>query len=151
VNYNCPGQIVVAGSRAELAELAPAVRAAGGRTVPLRVSGAFHSPYMDGAAERFGRALEGLRFREPAVPLYSDATAEPYAGDFGALLQRQMRSPVRWRLLVERLCAAGIDTVVEVGPGDTLCGLARKTAPALTALQAGDCAQLDKTLEELGC
>jgi len=151
VNYNCPGQLVAAGPREELAKLAEAVRAAGGRTVPLRVSGAFHSPYMKEASEAFGRALEGVRFAAPSVPLYSDATALPYEGDFAALLQRQIRSPVRWRRIIENLRAAGIGTVVELGPGGTLAGLAKKTAPSLACLSVEDAASLKRTLEELEC
>jgi len=151
VNYNCPGQVVAAGPRAQLALLNEAVRAAGGRSIPLRVSGAFHSPYMKDAAEAFGRALENVEFAAPEVPLYADATAEPYAGDFRALLKRQIESPVRWRALVENLRDAGIDTFVELGPGSTLCGLIQKTDPALTVLHVEDAASLEKTREALSC
>jgi [acyl-carrier-protein] S-malonyltransferase len=151
VNYNCPGQVVAAGPKDGLAKLSELVRAAGGRAVPLRVSGAFHSPYMADAAGTFGEALSRVTFQTPAVPLYSDATALPYEDNFRELLQKQICSPVRWRRLIENLRAAGIDTVAELGPGGVLTGLAKKTAPELVCLSVEDGASLAKTLEVLGC
>lgn len=138
VNYNCPGQLVVAGAREELESFKTAVKEAGGKALPLAVGGGFHSPFMEGAAEAFAGVLARFAIKDPALPLYANATARPYEGDYRALLVRQMKSPVRWQGTVEAMLAAGIDTFIEVGPGKTLCGLIKKTAPQAAVLQVED-------------
>ena len=138
VNYNCPGQLVAAGAREELEAFKAAVKEAGGKALPLAVGGGFHSPFMEGAAAAFAGVLAGFPVGEPALPLYANATARPYEGDYRALLVRQMKSPVRWQGTVEAMLAAGIDTFIEVGPGKTLCGLIKKTAPQAAVLQVED-------------
>lgn len=138
VNYNCPGQLVVAGAREELEAFKAAVKEAGGKALPLAVGGGFHSPFMEGAAEAFAGVLARFAIKDPALPLYANATARPYEGDYRALLVRQMKSPVRWQGTVEAMLAAGIDTFIEVGPGKTLCGLIKKTAPQAAVLQVED-------------
>ena len=138
VNYNCPGQLVVAGAREELESFKTAVKEAGGKALPLAVGGGFHSPFMEGAAEAFAGVLARFAMKDPALPLYANATARPYEGDYRALLVRQMKSPVRWQGTVEAMLAAGIDTFIEVGPGKTLCGLIKKTAPQAAVLQVED-------------
>ena len=138
VNYNCPGQLVVAGAREELEPFKAAVKEAGGKALPLAVGGGFHSPFMEGAAEAFAGVLARFAMKDPALPLYANATARPYEGDYRALLVRQMKSPVRWQGTVEAMLAAGIDTFIEVGPGKTLCGLIKKTAPQAAVLQVED-------------
>lgn len=138
VNYNCPGQLVAAGAREDLEAFKAAVKEAGGKALPLAVGGGFHSPFMEGAAAAFAEVLAGFPVGEPALPLYANATARPYEGDYRALLVRQMKSPVRWQGTVETMLAAGIDTFIEVGPGKTLCGLIKKTAPQAAVLQVED-------------
>ena len=138
VNYNCPGQLVVAGAREELEPFKAAVKEAGGKALPLAVGGGFHSPFMEGAAEAFAGVLARVAMKDPALPLYANATARPYEGDYRALLVRQMKSPVRWQGTVEAMLAAGIDTFIEVGPGKTLCGLIKKTAPQAAVPQVED-------------
>lgn len=138
VNYNCPGQLVVAGAREELEAFKAAVKEAGGKALPLAVGGGFHSPFMEEAAEAFAGVLARFAIKDPALPLYANATARPYEGDYRALLVRQMKSPVRWQGTVEAMLAAGIDTFIEVGPGKTLCGLIKKTAPQAAVLQVED-------------
>ena len=142
VNYNCPGQLVVAGAREELEPFKAAVKEAGGKALPLAVGGGFHSPFMEGAAEAFAEVLARFAIQDPALPLYANATARPYEGDYRALLVRQMKSPVRWQGTVEAMLAAGIDTFIEVGPGKTLCGLIKKTAPQAAVLQVEDAESL---------
>ncbi len=138
VNYNCPGQLVVAGDKAELERFKADVKEAGGKAIPLAVGGGFHSPFMEGAAAEFGEALRGFAVGAPRLALYANVTGRPYDGDIPALLERQVKSPVRWQETVENMCAAGIDTFVEVGPGKTLCGLIRKIAPEAAVLQVED-------------
>lgn len=138
VNYNCPGQLVVAGARGELEAFKEDVKAAGGKALPLAVSGGFHSPFMDEAAEAFAADLAAFSFGPVSIPLYSNYTAQPYTGDAAVLLKNQMKSPVRWQKTVENMLAAGVDTFVEVGPGKTLCGLIRKINPSAAVYQVED-------------
>lgn len=126
VNYNCPGQLVVAGDKGELAAFSADIKAAGGRAIPLAVSGGFHSPFMDKAAERLYADMEKMSFSAPDIPVYSNYTAEPYGSDPALLLREQIRNPVRWQKIVENMIADGVDTFVEVGPGKTLSGLISK-------------------------
>lgn len=134
VNFNCPGQVTVAGTKEALKEFSGPVRELGGRCVPLRVGGAFHSPMMRGAAEAFAGVLQETRFGTPRIPLYSDLTARPYQGDPAYLLSEQIASPVRWEELVRSMIEAGIETFVEIGPGRTLCGLIRRIDSGVRAL-----------------
>ena len=123
VNYNCPGQVSVAGPASELAAFGQKVKEAGGRFMPLKVSGAFHSPFMREASEGFKAALTGYDIKAPGMPLYSNMTALPYEGDPAPLLAGQICSPVLWRRTVENMIAGGTDTFIETGPGKTLSGL----------------------------
>lgn len=149
VNYNCPGQIAVSGLKAEMDAFKAAVKTAGGRALPLRVKGGFHSPFMAPAAEGFAAALAAVEWKTPVLPLYSDCTGLPYEGDFAALLQKQIVSPVRWQSIVEHMAAQGADTFVELGPGTTLSGLIKKTLPDARTLHVEDAASLAETLEAL--
>lgn len=149
VNYNSPGQLVVAGDRAQLEPFKEEVKAAGGRAIPLKVGGGFHSPFMAPAAEAFARDLGAFTISQPRIPLYANVTAIPYSGDPKDLLARQMQSPVRWQETVEHMLGAGIDTFVEVGPGKTLCGLIGKIAPGAAVFQVEDADSLEATLNAL--
>lgn len=145
VNFNCPGQIAVSGSASELPLFSEEVRGLGGRALPLKVRGAFHSPFMRPAAEAFARDLAEVALADPKIPLYSNVTALPY-GDPAALLPKQIESPVRWEQLVRNMVAAGIDTFVEVGPGRTLCNMIQKTDPAVRTFCVSD---MDALLAEV--
>ncbi len=135
VNFNCPGQVTVSGLSARMADVAEAVKAAGGRTVPLKVKGAFHSPFMREASAAFAEELAGIPFRKPAVPLWSDMTAEPYPDDGAAeLLSGQISSPVQWERIIRGMIAGGIDTFIEIGPGKTLCNMIRRISPEARAV-----------------
>ena len=138
VNYNCPGQIVVSGRSDQLPILSEAVRAAGGRVLPLKVSGAFHSPFMEKAADSFYGELQKTPFMRPQVPVYSNVTAQLYGSDFAGLLSRQICSPVRWEQLVRNMIGTGIDTFIEIGPGKTLSGLIRKIDRSVRTLAVCD-------------
>ena len=133
VNYNCPGQISVAGLADQMSAFSQDVKAAGGRASPLKVSGGFHSPFMASASMGFAEALKAAEFQAPSCPVYSNVTAQPYDGDPAALLAKQISSPVRWEELIRNLIAAGIDSFVEIGPGKTLTNLIKKIDPAVEA------------------
>ena len=149
VNYNCPGQVSVSGAKEEMADFMAAVKTAGGRALPIKVKGGFHSPFMRAAAEDFGRFLEGQELREPALPLYSNRTGGVYGGDMARLLSEQICSPVRWETIVRAMAAEGADTFVELGPGKTLCGLVNKTLENVRAFAVSDRAGTEAVLAEV--
>lgn len=149
VNYNCPGQVAVAGLTASLEPFKAAVKEAGGRALPLKVSGGFHSPFMAQAGKKFGAALGEADIAAPELPLYSNVTGLPYAGEMKELLERQISSPVRWSQILEHMAGQGTDTFIEVGPGKTLCGFVGKTLGEARALHVEDMESLARTLEEV--
>ena len=133
VNFNCPGQITVSGLSSQMGEFSADVKAEGGRAIPLKVTGAFHSPFMKDAAKAFGQELSATTLKNPALPLYSDLTAKPYDGDPATLLSDQICNPVRWEALIRNMIADGVDRFVEIGPGRTLTNMIKKIDPAVTA------------------
>ena len=134
-NLNMPNQTVVGGTR-EVVEKAMALAKERGaqRAQELNVSGAFHSRLMQPAVEGLKAALESARFAAPAVAVVSNVTAEPIveAGPFRDELLRQVVSPVRWHQSIATMCAAGVTTFVEFGPGKVLTGMVRRLAPGAT-------------------
>lgn len=150
VNYNCPGQLVVAGLKSSLGDFLSDVAANGGRAVPLNVSGGFHSPFMESASIRLAQMLSGMDVKAPQMPVYANYTAEPYGeNDAKLLLEKQVSNPVRWQQTVERMIEAGVDTFVEVGAGKTLCGLIKKTNRAVKVYNVEDADTLAATLAAL--
>jgi malonyl CoA-acyl carrier protein transacylase len=125
-NDNAPGQVVLSGPAAGLDDARRALRAAGLKAIRLQVAGAFHSPAMATAAVRFREVLATVCFREPTVPVFSSVTAAPFA-EPRTDLAAALTGPVRWRETVARMRAAGAREFVEVGPGDVLTGLIRRT------------------------
>ena len=150
VNYNCPGQLVVAGLKSSLGDFLSDVAANGGRAVPLNVSGGFHSPFMESASIRLAQVLSGMDVKAPQMPVYANYTAEPYGeNDAKLLLEKQVSNPVRWQQTVERMIEAGVDTFVEVGAGKTLCGLIKKTNRTVKVYNVEDADTLAATLAAL--
>lgn len=149
VNYNCPGQTVVACARNTLIPLVEAIRQRGGKAVPLKVSGAFHSPLMQHVSSAFRDLLSEVRFQPPRIPLYANTTGLPYEESPAAVLPKQMCSPVQWQATIENMVAAGIDTFVEIGPGTTLCGFIERIAPGRRLFHVEDCASLESAVR--GC
>ncbi len=128
-NYNCPGQTVITGEKAAVDKAAAACSEAGAkRTVPLKVSGPFHSALLKGAGEKLGEALEDVEIHEIKVPYLTNVTAD-YVKSTDAVkgyLKQQVFSSVRWQQTIERLIADGADEFVEIGPGRSLAGFMRK-------------------------
>jgi [acyl-carrier-protein] S-malonyltransferase len=127
-NYNCPGQLVVSGTEEGVARLMEAAQAAGARrAVRLNVSGGFHSPLTEPAAQRLKPALEAVTFGEPATPFLSTVTSRlEEARAIVPLLVRQLTAPVRFTQSVEDLVRRGVTRFVEIGPGSVLSGLIRR-------------------------
>ena len=123
VNFNCPGQIVVSGTKG-------AVGLGASRAIELVVAGGFHTELMRPAAERLGVALAGVEFAEPECPVYANVDVEAYgsAAEIPAKLMAQLTGAVRWQQTVERLLGEGFERFVEIGPGRVLTGLVKKTA-----------------------
>ena len=149
VNYNCPGQLVCAGEKSQIEEFCGKVAEAGGKAVPLAVSGGFHSPFMESASQTLKEVLEPMELSEAKVPVYANYTAQPYGGSAKELVTQQVKNPVRWQETVERLVELGVDTFIECGPGKTLCGLIRKTAKGVKTLNVQDAESLQAALEAL--
>lgn len=126
VNFNCPEQVTVSGLSSQMADFFAAVKAAGGRAIPLKVKGAFHSPFMLAAAEAFAKELEAVHIHSRSLPLYSNMTANIYTDDVADLLAGQICSPVQWENIIRNMLAEGIDTFIEIGPGKTLTNMIRK-------------------------
>lgn len=153
VNYNSPAQTVCAGSPEAIERLAALVKEAGGRAMPLNVSGAFHSPHMQSASEGLTQTLAEVAPHSPCVPVWANVTARPYPDDADLtrdLLARQVASPVRWAQTLQGLANEGVDTFIEVGPGKVLTGLVKRTLPGARALSCETPADLDAVLQALG-
>jgi [acyl-carrier-protein] S-malonyltransferase len=136
-NHNAPGQLVISGSQRGVEAAAQLAIARGARRViPLNVSGAFHSPLMTDAASLFGVALDSVALFDPQPPVVCnvDARAVHTAGVLRERLREQLTAPVRWIECVERLVELGAETLIEVGPGSVLSGLARRIAPGVRAV-----------------
>jgi [acyl-carrier-protein] S-malonyltransferase len=150
-NYNCPGQIVVSGENAAVDRLIEEAAARGARkTVKLRVSGAFHSPLVARAAERLRPALSKASWRDPAPPFMSTVSARiEDAQRIGLLLVEQLTGPVRFTHAVRGLVKDGVETFVEIGPGQVLSGLLRRCDRSLRTISVGDPEAVRKLRETL--
>ena len=144
-NDNAPGQVVISGTLARLAEASEALRQMGARrSIPLKVSGPFHSPLMASVGAQLATAFAAARWHDADPPVVSNVTAEPVrdAGEIRALLARQVHSPVEWVRSLRRMAAEGVDTFLECGPGGALSGMVRRTLPGARALEVFDRASL---------
>ena len=130
-NFNTLEQTVISGSPELVAQAGNLAKAEGARVVPLKVSGAWHSPLMAGASADFTACLSKLTFTAPQLPIYLNATAGPETNPelLRQLMSGQLTAPVRWAELILNLKTAGVDTWVEVGPKNVLTGLVRKILP----------------------
>lgn len=150
VNYNSPEQTAVAGAPEQLKSFAEAVKAEGGRAVPLAVSGAFHSLYMNAAAEHLADYVQNVDMQQGVCPVYANRTAQPYTVDTAReLVSSQVNHPVQWVKTIEQMMADGIDCFIEVGPGKTLSGLVKKITADAQVYKVENTADLDALLQSL--
>jgi [acyl-carrier-protein] S-malonyltransferase len=135
-NFNCPGQIVIAGSKAACERAVSTAEEFGCRAVPLAVAGAFHSTIMAPAAEGLREHLAVTPIAKPKIPVISNVDAQYHSEPEAvrASLVRQLTQPVMWQQCVERMAADGSDRFVEFGPGRILTGLMRKINRSLSAV-----------------
>ncbi len=150
-NYNCPGQVVVSGENAAVDKLIAEATARGARkTVKLRVSGGFHSPLVARAAERLRPALAKVHWRDPVTPYMSTVSARlEDAHRIAGLLAEQLTAPVRFTQAVRGLVKDGVETFVEIGPGQVLGGLLRRCDRSLRTISVGDPESLRKLEDTL--
>jgi [acyl-carrier-protein] S-malonyltransferase len=145
-NLNCPGQVVISGTKAACDRAIAAAKEHGiRRAMALPVAGAFHSQLMAPAAERLRAALAATAFSDPRVPVYTNVHAGPVtkASEIAGLLEKQLTSPVRWAESVANLNASGVMSFWELGPGKTLCGMISRT------VQGVECRNLDTAADAM--
>lgn len=134
-NYNSPGQLVVSGETTAVEALIDRAKKAGAKLAKkLPVNGAFHSPLMESARSELAKAIAATPFHRPRVPVYSNVTARPETDPekIKDLLVQQLTSSVRWAHTLRQMWADGIRTFYELGPGNVLAGLVRRTLPEAT-------------------
>ena len=136
-NYNAPGQIVIAGEKAAVADAIQACKDAGAkRALALDVSGPFHSPLMEPAAEEFSAVLSAIPVRMPTTPVVQNVHARVAVDEqeIRANLVAQLSAPVRWTESIEQLLSEGAEQFIESGPGNVLCGLVKRIARGTPAV-----------------
>lgn len=151
-NYNCPGQIVISGKKERVEAACEKLKEAGAkRTVPLNVSGPFHSGMLCEAGKKLGEVLEPVTVHTPKIPYVANVTAQfvTDASQVKPLLEQQVSSSVRWQQSVEEMIQAGIDTFIEIGPGKTLAGFMRKINRNVTVLNIEKLEDVEKVLQAL--
>lgn len=128
-NYNCPGQMVITGKTEAVRAAAEHLKAAGAkRTIPLNVSGPFHSPFLQTAGEELRKEIEKTELHPLRIPYVANVTAEKVERreEIADLLSKGVSSPVKWQQTMEYMIAEGVNTFVEIGPGRTLSGFLKK-------------------------
>ena len=147
-NYNCPGQIVIAGNKDKVESALEKCKEYGSKkAVMLPVSAPFHTPLLAGAGQKLGQELDKYILESPKTKVISNVTVLPYESDIKDLLVRQVSSPVRWEESVRKMIDMGIDTFIEVGPGDSLSKFIRKIDRSMNIYNVSDLATLFETLK----
>lgn len=151
-NVNAPGQVVVAGSTEDIEWVSGNARDLGvRRVIPLKVAGAFHSGFMEPAADEVGEALSAMTFSEPQFPVWSNVTAQPHeAGKLADSLRSQVVSTVRFEESLMNMAAAGVDTFVHIGPGDVTAGMAKRTVEEATIHTVSEVSDIPAVAASLG-
>ena len=152
VNFNSPGQVVIAGQVAAVDKASELLKAAGAkRVLPLPVSAPFHTSLMKPAAENMAKHIAATIFRAPTIPVVHNVNAKTSSDPeaIKALMIQQIDHPVLWVDCVKTMVSANIKTVVECGPGKVLCGLCTRIEKELTAFGIEDVAGLEKALAEI--
>lgn len=144
-NDNCPGQVVISGEVAAVEAAAPVLSEAGAkRVLPLNVSGAFHSPLMEGPSKEMAKALAAVDFAF-GKPVYSNVTTKPVDNPvfWNQLLEQQLRDSVRWTGSVQNMIADGVNQFIECGVGEVLCGLIKRISKDVTLSAVYDMTSLE--------
>lgn len=141
-NDNCPGQLVISGTPAGVDAVVSKIKVK--KAMPLKVSGAFHSPLMQAAATKFAQALQTVPFTDAQIPLLSnvDPTPAQAAEVLKERITQQMTGSVRWLEISQQLPQIGVSRVVEVGPGKVLTGLIKRSCDGLSLENVGSLADI---------
>ena len=143
VNFNCKGQVSVAGLKDRLAEFGKDVKENGGLVRILEVAGGFHSPFMQSAAAELEDIFKNASVAEAKIPVYANCTGEKYQGSYADTMLRQIVSPILWQKSIENMMADGVDTFIEVGPGSRLTKMITRISKDITMLNVEN----EETLE----
>ena len=145
-NFNCPGQIVISGTKAACERAVQLAATYDARAIPLVVAGAFHSPLMESAAQGLEPALALSKIKISRIGVVSNVSADYHADPDSVrrLLREQVARPIRWQASIERLIAEGYDRFAEVGPGRVLTGLMKKINRSVTTVNYSTAAHLAK-------
>lgn len=146
-NYNSPGQVVISGEKAALDRAIENCKSAGAKkAIPLSVSGAFHSPLLNDAAERLNDSFDRVIFEDAHIPIVTnyDGQAHTSGDKIRQNLKLQMISGVQWTKTMDAICKSGVAGIVEVGPGSVLSGLCKRCCPDLACYQVGTWDELQK-------
>jgi len=149
-NFNCPGQLVISGAEENLPKATDLAKARGAsRTIPLQVSGAFHTPLMQSAVDGMSEIIATLNFQEPTVPIIANTAAQPLttAKQVKAELITQLCNGIQWQRSIEYMVDNGVSTFIEIGPGKVLSGLIKRINKNVNTLNIGDVAAI-KNLKE---
>ncbi len=152
VNFNSPGQVVIAGNTAAVERAMELAKEAGAkRALPLPVSAPSHCSLMKPAAEKLAEQLAGIKISMPTIPVIHNANVSKASSpaQIADLLTRQLYSPVRWVETVKAFSNDGIELIIEAGPGKVLSGLCKRIDKSVTGMGVFDQASLDKVLETL--
>jgi [acyl-carrier-protein] S-malonyltransferase len=145
-NFNCPGQIVIAGHAKAVERAMERVKQQGKKAVPLPVSAPFHSPLMKPAGERLEKVLEGIPIQDLKIPVVTNVEADINRSKerVKELLVTQVWSPVRWEESMQKITEDGIDQILEIGPGKVLSGLMKRINPKVETKNIEDIQTLKK-------
>ncbi len=150
VNYNCPGQTVVAGDQTRIDEMMAHCKENKIKCMKLPVNGAFHSAHMHEAARNIYEEISGADFAAPQFTLYANRTAKPYdTADMKTVMADQTENPVLFEQIIRAMLAEGYDTFVEVGPGKTLAGFVGRISKEAVVCNVNDFESYEKTVAEL--
>jgi len=140
-NVNCPGQLVISGAKDRLAKATELAEAKGAyRTIPLAVSGAFHTPLMQPAVEGLAEIITNISFAEPLIPIIANTTAQPITNAklVKEELLKQLCHSVQWQRTIEYMIDNGVSTFIEIGPGRVLSSLIKRINKNVKAINIGD-------------
>ena len=151
-NYNSPAQVVITGDEAAVQKAGELLLAKGARrVVPLPVSGAFHSKFMENAGKEFENFVSDLELNNALIPVITnvDAQASTESSDFRTKMPKQIYSSVHWTQTIQKMAADGVEIFIEIGPGKVLAGLNKKIAPEASVFNVYDKASLEITVAAL--
>ncbi len=151
-NYNSPVQVVITGDSDAVSKASELLKEAGVRkVVPLAVSGAFHSKFMENAGKEFEGFVSEFNLSDSILPVITNVDAEPttLAADFKSKMPKQIYSSVHWTQTIEKMISDGVDTFIEIGPGKVLAGLNKKINAEVKTYNVFDKESLDATIEAL--